>query len=475
MKKLLLKIVLLTVIVLTCVSYMSYYVIEKREGVDRWTEFYNQEENTVDILFTGSSLSIFSFIPQIFNAKLDAKTYNLAIPVLNIKQIYYNLPEIVKHQKLKVLVVEARSIDIVDAGEDNRLGYKFENLDGQNLNLNKVKSVFGQFSEKSNIVNGFFPYFRNHHEWANFERLEENSIYQYEPSQYDGYKIGTYRKVKDNTIKSRTKKAPSTFSFTEENIEYLGKVADFCKENDIKLHIVRAPILKYSHFKSFYTDEVYPKTKQLCDSLQISYTDLYPTGDVEKLNITKADYYDMVHFNHLGALKFSEKIADTFATQYDFEKKEDYSYMQNDAEYYLYKNKLDEAKTIYKGNFELSDDIHIKEVKVKRTKNNEHIFFILLDKETDITEMTLHRLGIYYYPIKEQMPLLKLPKEAKVSWKRVVTDHAIPTEYKGYKVVHTAYETIDPTNFRKIEIKFFKVKQGWIKKILTIKDVDLTE
>jgi hypothetical protein len=76
---------------------MSYYVIEKREGVDRWTEFYKKDENTVDILFTGSSLSIFSFIPQVFNAKLDAKSYNLGVNVLNIKQIYYNLPEIVKY------------------------------------------------------------------------------------------------------------------------------------------------------------------------------------------------------------------------------------------------------------------------------------------------------------------------------------------------------------------------------------------
>ncbi|AXG68966.1 hypothetical protein KORDIASMS9_01185 [Kordia sp. SMS9] len=475
MRKLLLKMVLLTGIVLVCVSYMSYYVTEKREGVDRWTEFYNQEENTVDILFTGSSLSIFSFIPQVFNAKLNAKTYNLAIPVLNIKQIYYNLPEIVKHQKLKVLVVEARSIDIVDAGEDNRLGYKFENLDGQNLNLNKVKSVLGQFSEKSNIVNSFFPYFRNHHEWANLELLEENLNYEYKPSEYDGYKIGIYRRVKDNTIKKRLKEVPKDFKFPEENIEYLGKVVDFCNENDIKLHIVRAPVLNYSTYKGFYLDEVSPITKKLCDSLQISYTDLYPTGDVEKLNITKVDYYDMVHFNHLGALKFSEKIADVFANQYNFEPKEDDAFMQNDAEYYLYNNKLDEAKTVFKGDFQLSEDILIKEVRIQRTKNNEHIFFILLDKETDITEMTSHRLGIYYYPVKEQMPLLKLPKEAKVSWKRIVTDHAIPTNYKDYKVVHAAYETIDPTNFRKIEIKFFKVREGWIKKILTIEDVDLTE
>lgn len=372
-------------------------------------------------------------------------------------------------------MIEARSLDIIDAGEDNRLGYKFENLDGQKLSFNKVKSVFGQFSDKSNIVNGFFPFFRNHHEWANAERLEENLNYIYEPSQYDGYKIGVYRRIKDNTIKRRMKEVPSDFKFSDENVEYLSKVVEFCKENDIKLHIVRAPILKYSRYKDFYVDEVYPKTKKLCDSFGISYTDLYPTGDVEKLNITKDDYYDMVHFNHLGALKFSERIADEFAKQYNFEKKDDYAYMQNDAEYYLYKNKLEDVKTIYKGNFQLSEDILIKEVKVKRTPTNEHIFFVVLDGETDMKEMTKHRLGVYYYPIKDQMPLLKLPKEAKVSWKRIVTDHAIPTNYKNYKVVHTAYETIDPTNFRKIEIKFFKVKEGWIKKILTIKDVDLTE
>lgn len=73
-----------------------------------------------------------------FNPKLDSKTYNLATPVLNIKKIYYNLPEIVKLQKLRVLVIEVRSLDIIDALEYNRLGYKFKNLDSQNLNLNKI-------------------------------------------------------------------------------------------------------------------------------------------------------------------------------------------------------------------------------------------------------------------------------------------------------------------------------------------------
>jgi hypothetical protein len=74
----------------------------------------------------------------------------------------------------------------------------------------------------------------------------------------------------------------------------------------------------------------------------------------------------MVHFNHLGAIKFSEKIADIFATQYNFDKKENYEYMYNDAEYYLYKEKLDEANDIYEGDFQLSEDILIKGVKLKR-------------------------------------------------------------------------------------------------------------
>lgn len=141
-----------------------------------------------------------------FNVKFDGKTYNLATTVLNIKQIYYNLPEIVTLQKLKVLVIEVRSLDIIDVGEYKRLGYKFKNLDGQNLNLNKIKSVFGQFSEKANIAYGFFPFFRNHHQWANPKRLEENREYVYEYNNYDGYKLGGYRRVKDNTIKGRIKK-----------------------------------------------------------------------------------------------------------------------------------------------------------------------------------------------------------------------------------------------------------------------------
>jgi hypothetical protein len=52
--------------------------------------------------------------------------------------------------------------------------------------------------------------------------------------------------------------------------------------------------------------------------------------------------------------------------------------------------------------------------------------------------MTQHRLGIYYYPIKKQMPLLELPEIARVSWKRIVAEHAILTSYKDYKVMHTA-------------------------------------
>lgn len=100
----------------------------------------------------------------------------------------------------------------------------------------------------------------------------------------------------------------------------------------------------------------------MCDSLKIKYTDLYPTDDIEKLNITKDDYYDIVHFNHLGGIKFSKKIADIFATQYYIDKKENYEYMYKDAEYYLDKEKLDEANDIYEGDFQLSEGILIKGV-----------------------------------------------------------------------------------------------------------------
>src|SRR5437870_3052083 len=72
----------------------------------RWSEFYQQKKNSIDLLFLGSSHCYRSFNPAIFDEKLGTNSFNMASPSQSPLTSYYVLKEVLKRQSPKIVILE---------------------------------------------------------------------------------------------------------------------------------------------------------------------------------------------------------------------------------------------------------------------------------------------------------------------------------------------------------------------------------
>ena len=71
-----------------------------------YLNFYEMEEDTIDVLFMGSSLAATSYIPQELYDRYGITSYNLASEKQSPVISYYWLKEALRYQSPKVLILD---------------------------------------------------------------------------------------------------------------------------------------------------------------------------------------------------------------------------------------------------------------------------------------------------------------------------------------------------------------------------------
>ena len=133
MKKLIYKIFLIGLIISFLLMKGGFVFLKKNKSILNWEQFYISSNDKKDILFMGSSISYSSFIPREINVRNNVNSYNLSSSAINTKQIYFNLKEAIKYNNPKVLIIEAHSLDIASSNDGKRLGFNYQNIDGQKI------------------------------------------------------------------------------------------------------------------------------------------------------------------------------------------------------------------------------------------------------------------------------------------------------------------------------------------------------
>lgn len=99
----------------------------------------------------------------------------------------------------------------------------------------------------------------------------------------------------DSLIILSSKKKKVGIDYTSENIDYLEKISNFCKQKGVKLYFVRSPIpvfTKYNNDSLFFL--IYKQ----------KFHDV-PFIDLKEFPLTNYDFNDDVHLNNIGAIKVS--------------------------------------------------------------------------------------------------------------------------------------------------------------------------
>lgn len=262
--------------------------------------FYNSPEDEYDVIYFGSSNAYCSFNPLEIWEKTGVKSYVFATQQQPVWATYHYMVDAFKRQKPDAAVMDILMFSKNDDYYDDGVNYTF--CDNMPLSLNKIKLAYAAApaGQRFGLLCRFVKY---HSRWNDLNETD----FTYRRSKMSDYSKGYYvlDSKCDNAVHADTSKETAPREISEKNMIYLKKIIDLCKENNVRLMLVKTPSNSTAEEKQYYNS-----VKAIADSEGIDFADYNLRYDEIGLDI-KNDFFDETHLNVWGAEKFSEYFVNT--------------------------------------------------------------------------------------------------------------------------------------------------------------------
>lgn len=283
-----------------------------------WSGFYSLKRETVDLLVVGSSHAYATFDPSVISDETGMESYILASNSQNPVQTYYNVKEALHYQHPKVIIMEAFGID-----NNNNWRYgatydrdwkKESNIDGMRFGLTKLEAIMEQY-EKDNWSYALLSLARCHDNWADVGTIGGNLAFftkdirdfsSFHPSQTS---------MSEETMEKYAQAGynPSGWVISATNELHFRKLAQLCREEDITLYLVMAPMYDV-YIRSINYDSWNSQITALAESEGVCYLDCNLRYD--EIGLTAQDFEDAFngyhHLNCTGAEKVTRFVMKEF-------------------------------------------------------------------------------------------------------------------------------------------------------------------
>lgn len=324
------KILLFAVIVITTTYVMNYLYLDDTDEFSRYMlhELYEQDEN-IDRLYLGSSHVFCDVNPAVLDDVNGDNNFNLATGNQQLIASYYLLKEADKKHDIKQVYLDMYYV-CTTAGMGNL--HDYDAIPHSWIVLNEMKPSLNKFSYMINLSEPryyyltFLPFIRYKEQlfqpgyvkdivarkqektWKNREyyhiRKMENGEFIMKsgekgfmvnfgtPEQGGFYDRASGVPLKENPV-------------TEESIEYLVKIVDYCKENDIALTWITCPVSDYQLVGIDTYDYYVEQMRDLSMQYGIPWYD-FNLCKKEYLDLSSKQYWsDKGHLNSVGAELFT--------------------------------------------------------------------------------------------------------------------------------------------------------------------------
>ena len=291
------------VVIFLFVVFASRLFIPKRTNFgSTWETYLQEEQNSLDVLFFGSSITYCDVVPAVIWESSGVSSYVIGGPEQTIPISYYYIKEACKTQTPEMVFLEVTGAYFKQYQDFTKV-----NIGYMPWGKNRLDATFAA-AERSEWPGLFFPIYNYHGRWDSLEKSDFGyTLMGYPPDDLAGY---TFL----NTAEEMTQVIPRGEEYDGENysrnIEYLRKIADFCVENGIKPVFYLAP----TYWR--LSDNNLARLKG--DISAIEGVDLIDFNQSPGLDVFdgKTDFYDKLHFNCFGAEKYSAGLGQLLKTQY---------------------------------------------------------------------------------------------------------------------------------------------------------------
>lgn len=276
--------------------FMPKYIESNEDG--RITPEYYREKTPIDVVFTGSSLVQAGVSPMSLYRDYGIASYDRSNSSQTIALSYYMIEDAIKRNKPELVVADVgfmyESADYCEEPSTRK------SLDGMKWSKTKVNAINAMMGEDEHFIDYAFPILRFHSRWNDLKTEDFKYIY-YKPnvtrngqlmksdSLTDYYEYNPYRDDESSVI-------------CDENLFYLQKICDICKENDVQLFMMKMPHIQGNWTKKY--DEQILEIAQNNNVQYVNFIDLFDAFHFDYMS----DFYDSQHMNSMGAEKFSKLL-----------------------------------------------------------------------------------------------------------------------------------------------------------------------
>lgn len=290
------------IIFILCFAVLFFHasnILERKSLEGAWNMtlkvggFYNEPEDSLDVMFFGSSHMYCSIDPRMLEEQTGLKSYVFATQQQPLWISYHYLKEALKTQSPETVVLEVHMVvqeeDYADEGTIHSA------VNPVKLSRNKVEMVYAAVpqGERRNYILDIFKY---HDRWEELTR-EDYTLEHFEAlDPLRGFvKLETVTAIES---RDELESVVSVAEPLEKSMEYLEKFIELSENEGFKLILIKSP-------SNATVDEkmLYNAVEALALEKGITYEDFNMRYDELGLDL-ETDFYDRRHLNVNGVAKF---------------------------------------------------------------------------------------------------------------------------------------------------------------------------
>lgn len=292
----LLKGILLLLIIIIGYNSILFYSFPDEISYTNTLAFKNQDKNSINYIFLGSSHVYKGIIPEVLDYNLNVNSYDYATSNNVIEYNYLQIKEILKTQKPDYIFLDL--FNFIDRTDDDVAMHKA--IDTIRLSPLKYKTVKLNLNEES-IKEMLVPIIKYHLEWKS-EDISKKISYRMKiksENTHRGYEFTTEQFSDEKDPIDDLITTDEKLYLPDDRQKILNDIINLCNKNDVELVFFCTP---------FIDSDLFPMSE--LQAYKNGLIELYPDINIIDLNmyydeigLVKSDFYDIGHLNVFGAYK----------------------------------------------------------------------------------------------------------------------------------------------------------------------------
>ena len=288
-----LALVVSLLVLVLAISFLTRLLTPKQHDFgSTWGHYEAEEQNSLDLLFFGSSLVYCDVVPAVLWEETGLTGYVMAGPEQTIPMTYYYVREALNTQSPRAIFVE-----ITGMFYNRYTNYTKTNIGQMPWGRNRLEATFRE-AEPEVRAGLLFPLLFYHDRWSSLTKDDWAVTFSgYEPDPLAGYTyLDTYCQT-DGVYERTIADDPENY---QRNLDALRRIYDFCLTRGVQPVFYVAPTLGRI-------------PEDAMDGLQATILETMPDALVLDCNDhfdaigadESRDFHDTLHYNAAGAEKFS--------------------------------------------------------------------------------------------------------------------------------------------------------------------------